>query len=235
MEEYVIILHGILLGKWHLANLARYLTKQGYKVINIGYPSTKYPLEKLVNIVAQDITSKLTEIAVNNKSSEYTVNFIGYSMGGLILRAIFNSSNNHHNNDNNNIIRKNLGKVLLLATPNHGSEVADFFKNNWLYKKIFGPAGRQLTTDQTDIQHLFTTIDYPLGVIAGNISLNYFFSKLINQPNDGKVSIASTKVDGMQDHITLPASHTWLPYNKKVQYQTVYFLQHGKFYRTTNG
>jgi esterase/lipase len=224
MEKYVIILHGILLGKWHLANLAKYLTKQGYKVINIGYPSTKYPLEQLVNIVQENINHKL--IALEHKSPEYTINFIGYSMGGLILRAIFSNNNN-----NIDIIRKHLGKIVLLATPNHGSEVADFFQNNWLYKKIFGPAGQQLITDQTNIKNLFTKIDYPLGVIAGNASLDYFFSRLIKQPNDGKVSIASTKIDGMQDHIILPASHTWLPYNKKVQSQIVYFLKHGKFYR----
>ena len=51
-------------------------------------------------------------------------------MGGLVIRALLN----RYRPDN-------LGRVVQIGTPNHGSEVADFLKNDWLYRLFFGPAG----------------------------------------------------------------------------------------------
>jgi pimeloyl-ACP methyl ester carboxylesterase len=210
--EYVIVLHGILLNANHMKVLASYIGAKGYSVININYPSTQKNLEELVESVWIDISSQLIE----NKP----VHFICYSMGGLLVRAMLNKYR-----------PLMLGRVVLIGTPNNGSEIADFFKNNWFYKKIFGPAGQQLITDQSNIKHLFGIIDYDLGIIAGSMSLDPICSRLIKEKNDGKVSINSTKLAGMKDHIIIKSSHMFLPYSKQVLSQTVYFLQHGSFFR----
>jgi esterase/lipase len=210
-DEYVVILHGIARSKSHMEGLEKYLSQNGYDVINLNYPSTDYSLEELTKILKKEISSKITQ----NKK----VNFVGYSMGGLLVRIILAQQT-----------YKNMGRVVQLAAPNQGSEVSDFVKNWWLYQKIYGPAGQQLTTDQKKIANLLDKkIDYDLGVIAGNFTIDPISSMIIPGNDDGKVSIESTKVKGMKEHIVVSASHTFFPSNKQVQEQTLNFLRDGKF------
>jgi hypothetical protein len=213
MHDYVVILHGIFRTKRHMRKLAAYVASQGYDVVNLNYPSTKYPLEELAEITWHNISAAL--------KIDKPVHFVGYSMGGLLLRVMLGKYRPDY-----------MGRVVHLATPNGGSEVADFLKNNWLYQKLYGPAGQQLITDQSAIAHLFNDIDYECGVIAGSMSVDPFCSYFICGQNDGKVSIERTKIDGMQDHIIIHSTHTWFPHNKEVQQQTVQFIREGMFKQT---
>ena len=90
-----------------------------------------------------------------------------------------------------------------------------------------------LITDQSKIQGLFKEINYECGVIAGNVSAwseRIFDRFVIKKPNDGKVSVESTKVAGMTDHIIISESHARLPYNEEVHQKTTYFLRNAKFH-----
>lgn len=211
-DETVIILHGIARSSAHMAPLANYLMHEGYEIINLDYPSTNLPLTALIKNVA----SQLENVSLNSRSK---VHFVGYSMGGLIIRGYLNK-----------YPPKNLGRVLLLGTPNKGSEVADFWKSNYFYQKIFGPAGQELTTDYSNaLNEILGEVNYELGIIAGTSTIDPFSSYLLPKPNDGKVSVESTKVKGMSAHIMLPVSHTFFPSNSLVKQQTVMFLKEGHF------
>lgn len=207
--DYVVILHGIARSSRHMEELAAYLQAQGYDVINLDYPSTEYKLEQLTDLTHAELSKKLTE--------DKPVHFVGYSMGGLLVRALLHR-----------YPPPMLGRVVQLAPPNNGSEVADVLKDNWLYQEIYGPAGQQLTTGK-DLTDLLGTIDYELGIIAGNSTIDLISSAIIPGDDDGKVSIASTRVTGMKDHVVIPASHTFFPGNKAVQRQTAHFLKYGVF------
>ena len=61
-------------------------------------------------------------------------------MGGLLLRYYLS----RHRIDK-------LGHTVMLAPPNHGSEVADKLRDNILYRIINGPAGLQLGTDANSL------------------------------------------------------------------------------------
>ena len=139
-------------------------------------------------------------------------------MGGLVIRALLNKYR-----------PKNLGRVVMLGTPNQGSEVADFFKNNPIYKGFFGPAGQQLTTDQANIKDLLGTVDYELGIIAGDRSIDPISSTILVGKDDGKVSVKRSKINGMTDHVVIHTTHTFMMKNKNVIKQTDYFITHGKF------
>ncbi|MDJ0614892.1 MAG: alpha/beta fold hydrolase [Rhizobiaceae bacterium] len=209
-NEQVVLLHGIFRSSAHMEEIEEVLEQKGFTVHNLDYPSTEFPLEQLASMVATDLRQKI--------DPSKPVHFVGYSMGGIVTRIVLNKYR-----------PDNLGRVVQLASPNGGSEVADFLKENWFYETFYGPAGQQLVTKDAGIEALMGKVDYPLGVVAGNFSIDPVSSAIIPGEDDGKVSVQSTKVSGMLDHVTVYASHTFFPQNKTVQSQTLNFLKFGAF------
>ena len=210
--EQVVLLHGLARSSAHMQGLERFLEARGYTVYNLDYPSTKYHLDKLTAMVAADLREKINPAR--------PLHFVGYSMGGIITRALLNKYR-----------PDNLGRVVQLASPNGGTEVADVLQSNWLFEAVFGPAGQQLVTEGAGIVELLGKVDYELGVVAGDFTMDPVSSAIIPGIDDGKVSVESTKVAGMSDHIIVSASHTFFPQNSTVQEQTLYFLRVGAFRR----
>jgi hypothetical protein len=211
-QETVILLHGIARTKQSMNTLARALEKQGARVINIGYPSTKMNIANITHLVHQEIQ---TQLQANER-----VHFVGYSMGCLILRQLLAQ-----------FAVQNMGNIVLIAPPNHGSQVADFLENNFLYRYFYGPAGLELTTSFAK-NSPFPSLVHPFGVIAGNLCIDPLCYFLLPKGHDGKVTIESTKLDGMKDHITLKTSHTFIIHNPVVIAQVIHFLKHQQFDHT---
>ena len=122
-----------------------------------------------------------------------------------------------------------MGRVVMLGPPNQGSQVVDTLKNVWGFKLINGPAGLELGTDEASVPGSLGAVDFPVGVVAGSSSINPILSQMLPNPDDGKVSVENTKVEGMVDHIVMPVSHPFLMTNNKVIEQVKIFLKTGKF------
>ena len=98
-----------------------------------------------------------------------------------------------------------------------------------LFKKINGPAGNELGTDQNSVPSRLGPANFPVGVIAGTRSINWINSLLIPGRDDGKVSVERTRLPGMADWIAIPATHPFIMRNKTAMAETVAFLRSGKF------
>jgi pimeloyl-ACP methyl ester carboxylesterase len=208
----VVLLHGIGVGSWSLKRLDRALQRRGFATLNLDYASRKKPLEAL----AEDIHAPIAAFA---EQCDGAIHFVGHSMGGLLARVY--------------IARyrpPRLGRVVMLGTPNGGSEVADLLKDLSIYRAVFGPAGLQLSTDQDPVLAALPSPDYAVGIIAGCRTIAPIASAFVlPRPNDGRVSVESSKLADMADHTIVKASHTGLPRHAAAIEQTITFLREGRF------
>ena len=212
--ERVLLLHGIAGSLSQLAKLERALSDAGYRTFNLRYAGRHRSLEHLVEDVHRDAAWFL------NQTTGQT-HFVTHSMGGLLARALINRYR-----------PVALGRVVMLAPPNQGSELSNLLVRTAAYRRFFGPAGLQLCTRQDDnLRQLLGAVDYTLGIIAGTRALDPLCWLIIPGPNDGRVSVARTVVDGMVDTVAIPATHTFIMRNNRAIGQTIHFLRHGYFQR----
>ena len=146
------------------------------------------------------------------------LHFVGHSLGGVLTRALLAEQR-----------PENLGRVVMLAPPNQGSEIVDSLANSAAFGWVLGPTASQLGTDRESLPNRLPPPDYELGVIAGVESVNPVGSSMLPGEDDGTVSVERAKLPGMTDFVTVPYSHTFIMRAKEVADLTIHFLRHGRF------
>ncbi len=211
VRAIVILLHGFAGLPIMNRPLAHRLRRFGYRPVEIGYDSWGQSLDQ----ICEHLEPQLTRL-----DGEESVHIVAHSMGGLVPRVLIHRHRPAH-----------LGKVIMLGTPNGGSEVADFFDRTPWLRPVLGRAAPALITQRPAvIDDLLGPVDFDLGIIAGSRPLiPSAAARLLPTPSDGKVSVASTRLAGAADHIVLPLSHAMLPYHALAHSQIRHFLAQGRF------
>jgi len=212
-NETVILLHGILRSDCSMERLERAFQVKGYQTINIDYPSRKFSIEDLTQQVYEQLPK--AQLKQSNK-----IHFVCHSMGCLISRNLIQQ---YH--------LKPMGRVVMMGPPNQGSEVADVMKKylNGIFKWLYGPAGQQLGTDEAGFWRQLKPVNYEVGIIAGDRSINPIAAFVLPGKDDGEVSIKRAHVPGEKDFIVIHATHTFMIANKNVIKQAVNFIELGYF------
>jgi hypothetical protein len=128
-----------------------------------------------------------------------------------------------------------LGRVVMLGPPNKGSEVIDRTRNWPGIRAFSGEAGLQLGTDEESIPSKLGPVDFELGIIAGTGTTNPFMSAMLPAEDDGKVTVARTQVEGMDDFKIVSNSHFAMMKSDSVIRATTRFLRTGSFLETSSG
>ncbi|NIN72469.1 MAG: alpha/beta fold hydrolase [Gemmatimonadetes bacterium] len=210
--DKVVLLHGLGRTDLSMLRMENALKGRGYEVVNVSYPSTQYSIEQL----AREELGPAIEACCSEPGGK--VHFVTHSMGGIVLRYYLEN----HATDS-------LGRVVMLSPPNQGSEVADWVAENPILETILGPWPQELGTGPESVPGQLGPVDFELGIIAGNKTLNPLFSRLIPGADDGKVAVEATKVEGMTDFLVVPRSHTYIMMSDDVIAQVLHFLEHGEF------
>ena len=155
--------------------------KAGFNTVNVDYPSRYSPIKTLANTT---IPAAITECLPEKRA-----HFVSHSLGGILIWQYMKTNPTYA-----------IGRVVMLGPPNQGSELVD--KLSGLPGiSVMGPAFQALGTDANSVPNQLGPVYFELGVIAGSRTLNPLFSLTIPGSDDGKVSVMSTEIEGMNDHI----------------------------------
>ena len=212
VAECVVLLHGLGRLSNSMSELETKLAPAGYYVSNIKYPSRSYPID----VLALDAIGR--GLAQCRSEGPGEIHFITHSLGGILLRYYLSE----------NTISE-LGRVVMLGPPNQGSEIVDGLLPLPGFGFIGGPAGVALGTGPGSIIDRLGPVEFDLGIIAGSTNINPLEFLFIAGPSDSIVSIESTKVRGMNAHMVLPVTHTFMMRNNEVIEQAIHYLKTGSF------
>jgi hypothetical protein len=187
------------------------LEEAGYQVANIDYPSRRYPIEELAPLAV--------EAGIHACSDDVdSVHFVTHSLGGILVRYYFADNK-----------LDTLGRVVMLGPPNQGSNAADALRGVPGFEWLNGPAGYQLGKGEESIPLMLGPPDFDVGIIAGNRTIDPITSQVLENPDDGRVSVSDTRLEGMKDFRVVGASHAFMMQDSEVFDLVRNFLARGSF------
>ncbi|WP_075981371.1 alpha/beta hydrolase family protein [Bacillus massilinigeriensis] len=209
----VILVHGFNKSSRDMRHLERYLNSLGYHCFLPDLQLTY----KEVEHATYDLAGYLEEVVKFNLKEDERIHLVGHSTGGLVIRKLLSDTKYSHQ----------IGRCVLIATPNKGSKLADIAGNVRFYVEIFKTL-KSLTFESVKQLKIANDIDIEMAAIAGNKS-NLLLGKLIRDENDGRVEVESVYFPKLKDFMILPYGHKEIHYQEETARLVDAFLMTGKF------
>ena len=213
MAELVVCLHGWWMPTREVALVrSRLQQHHGFDARLFGYPSVRRTLDESAHSLIEFLRSLDAD----------RVHLVGHSLGGIVaLRAL--------------ALAPNLpgGRVVCLGSPLCGSKAAQSLHRYGWGRLLLGKALPDATLRQSTVAWASSVVvQREVGVIAGNAAagLGRLFARF-DEPNDGTVAVAETRLPGITDHLVLDVSHTGMVFSNPVVEQAAAFLSEGAFRR----
>lgn len=208
--EAVVILHGLVRTRSSMSGLLRRVgeTNPDWSVMALSYASSQQTIAE---------HSRTLRKVVAALDGVERVHFIAHSLGNLVVRRYLSD------------LKKDpaglpkMGRIVMLGPPNQGSRLAELFKDDAIFRSVWGTGGAEIA----DWKKLSKTLAVPqsqFAIIAGGNKGN----PLIKGKDDWVVSVEETKLAGAHDFLVLPVFHSTMMDNVKVQQATMRFLRSGK-------
>ena len=210
--ECVVVLHGANRSWRAMRPMAEAIQAGGYTTVNVDYPSRAGTVDELVPLAVDLGLEKCRATGADR------IHFVTHSLGGILLRYAHEQEP-----------IKDLGRVVMLAPPNTGSEIVDKTRDIPGSSMLAGEALMQLGTNADSVPAQLGPVTFELGVIAGTGTMNPLLSSMLPDPDDGKVSVARTRIDGMTDFLVVEDNHHYILTDDIVIRNTLLFLRTGAF------
>lgn len=202
----VVLVNGLWLGNAAMALLARRLRRAGFVVQVFSYPTTRNDLRANAGLLQRFLAQQPGE----------TVHLVGYSLGGLVIRALFHFHPEQHP-----------GRIVLLGSPQRRSRAAEALARSPLTARLLGRSLAELNAGQPQA---WAWPERETGVIAGTLPTG--LGRLVTRlpaPHDGTVALEETLLAEAGARLALRVSHFGLLLSPTVARQAGAFLRTGAF------
>lgn len=188
-DHLVLLIHG-------LGRHAGIMDKAKFALRKAGYSAHSLNYATLFEGVEEHATH--FEHVLNNLKGIKRVSFVTHSLGGLVAREILSRS----------IVWNGITaeKLVMMATPIKGAEIAEFLNRMKSYKFITGKSGQDVLPGE-DLKSL-PDPKIPTLIIAGGTGTDIGFNPLLKGDNDGIVTVAETRLNGPHDFKRVKIIHT---------------------------
>ena len=217
-QDFLVLLHGIYGKSSDMESIAQNF-KDNYRIINIQYPTTKETAEEISDLYIEPnienikeqifsenfhkkIGNQYYEIAENsnkinkNFNQNIKINFVAHSMGTGILRYYLKENP-----------LENLGKVVFISPPSHGSHLADVPFVDKL-PSMLGKVVPQFSTKKDSFVNQLGEPNYDYMILIGNKTNNPLYSMIIRGKDDGMVPLKTAKMESDNFKIINNTTHT---------------------------
>ena len=234
-QDFLVLLHGIYGKSSDMESIAQNF-KGNYRIINIQYPTTKETAEEISDLYIEPnienikeqifsenfhkkIENQYYEIAENsnkinkNFNQNVKINFVAHSMGTGILRYYLKENP-----------LENLGKVVFISPPSHGSHLADVPFVDKL-PSMLGKVVPQFSTKKDSFVNQLGEPDYDYMILIGNKTNNPLYSMIIRGKDDGMVPLKTAKMKSDNFKIIENTTHTSILKDKRTMKEISEFFK----------
>ena len=220
-QDFLVLLHGIYGKSSDMESIAQNF-KDNYRIINIQYPTTKETDEEISDLyiepnienIKEQIFSENFHKKINkNFNQNVKINFVAHSMGTGILRYYLKENP-----------LENLGKVVFISPPSHGSHLADVPFVDKL-PSMLGKVVPQFSTKKDSFVNQLGEPDYDYMILIGNKTNNPLYSMIIRGKDDGMVPLKTAKMKSDNFKIIENTTHTSILKDKRTMKEISEFFK----------